>query len=808
MKASHQWLRAFVPHALTPREVGEVLSRHVVTLDGMESLRADLRDVVVARVVTSEKVPDTRLSFNTVDDGTGTLLEVVCGAPNVAVGALYPFARSGTTLPGGLKIERRKIRGFTSNGMLCSANELKMGTDHDGIMTLDVDVPPGTPFLDILRDEDTRLDLDVLPNRPDLLSHRGIARELAALTGVPMRLPPELPPVVAVPATDGRVEASAHGATVRVSADSGCTQYIGVVMRGVAVGPSPDWLVQRIEAVGGRSINNVVDATNYILHGFGQPVHAFDLARLDKSTIEVRHARAGERLTTLDGNDRALEPWMNIIADAARPVALAGVMGGRDSEVTAATTDLLVEVAVFDPRNVRAERRALGLSTDASYRFERGIDAWATPEIARVCASLIAAVAGGTITGMLVVGEAAPQRPSVLLRHARVTRLLGTNVDSADSERRLASIGFALASGGENTVHVTPPSWRHDVSRDVDLIEEIARLRGYDTLPDDLRPFRPGTVPEHPLVTASNRVKSVLVAAGVAEARPMPFTNAKGSDAAHRRVGNPLSDDDPFLRISIMESLARAAEYNLSQHQGDVRVFEIGNTFPPIGSGRFGEELRVGVLVMGARRPGHFTEAKPPAYDEWDAKAMASRVASAAWPRAEVMLVSATAPVLWTVSVNGAEVGTVSRVRLDAPIWASPAFGVEMTLGVLAADAIAAPGQHDYASDSDESSSPFVHFTPLPSTPAAEFDLALVVPDATPAALVESTLRRAGGELLESLYLFDEFRGPGVPAGSRSLAWRLTFRHPQRTLRDKEIEGRRAQILKVLEEIGVFARST
>ena len=810
MKVSHQWLRAFVPHTLSAREVGELLSRHVVTLDGLESLRADLGEIVVARVVASERVPDTRLSFNKVDDGSGELLEVICGAPNVAVGALYPFARSGTTLPSGLTIERKKIRGFTSNGMLCSARELNMGDEHDGIMTLDVDVAPGASFLDTLRNEDTRLDLDVLPNRPDLLSHVGIAREIAALTGTALRHPAELPATAAVPLTEGRTEASAHGATVRLAVDSGCTWYVGVVIRGVQVAPSPAWLVRRVESVGGRSINNVVDATNYVLHGFGQPIHAFDLARLEGKSVEVRRARAGERLVTLDGVERVLGPTVVVIADAARPVALAGIMGGRDSEVTSVTTDVLVEVAVFAPRGVRSGRRAVGLSTDASYRFERGIDAGATIEVAKVCASLIASIAGGKIEGALVAGDAPERRVTVNLRHARVNRLLGADVTPAESERLLASIGFGMARVNTESIDVTAPTWRHDVSRDVDLIEEIARLRGYDVLPDDLRAFRLGTVPDHPFVAMGVRVRDVLVGAGAAEARPMPFTNPRGGDAApRRRVSNPLSEDEPFLRIAVMESLARAAEHNLSQHQGNVRLFEIGNAFVPVAAGGFTEEVRAGLLLMGGRRPAHFTEPRPPAFDEWDAKGIATRMAAAAWPGAAVTLEEAAPHHLWTLRVNDRTVGHVSRVSLDAPVWASPAFGVEITLGVLESAPVAGPGAHNWDESLSAPGRSVVRYSSLPLTPAAEFDLALVVPDAMRAAEVESVLRRAAGDLLESVRLFDEFRGAGVPPGSRSLAWRLTFRHPERTLREKELEGRRAQLLKVLEkELGVFARTT
>ena len=438
MNISHDWLRAFVPHALSAERVRDLLTAHVATVEGFERLRADLASFVVARVVESEKVPDTKLSFNKVDDGSGTLLEVVCGAPNVTVGKSYPFARTGTLMPAGLKIEKRKIRGFTSNGMLCSANELGLGEDQAGILELDTDAAPGTPLLNVLPLGDVRLVLDVLPNRPDLLSHLGVARELSAVSGVPMRNPLDaLLPADADGASAGRGvvlgdgardahAASSGGATVRLEDAEGCPLYLGAVIRGITVGPSPRWLAERVEAAGVRSINNVVDVTNYVLHGLGQPMHAFDLGTLAESLIVVRRARAGEKMVTLDGVVRALDAEMTMIADARRSIAVAGVMGGRDSEVTDKTTDLFLEVAYFDPRRTRRTRRALGLSTDASYRFERGIDRQGGETALRVAASLMVAVAGGRVDGGVIgVGSAPAALAAVKLRPSRVAAVLG-----------------------------------------------------------------------------------------------------------------------------------------------------------------------------------------------------------------------------------------------------------------------------------------------------------------------------------------------------------------------------------------------
>jgi phenylalanyl-tRNA synthetase beta chain len=831
MKISHEWLRAFVPHTLSPAEVGDLLSRHTATLDGLAPLRADLVPFVVARVIATEKIPDTKLSFNKVDDGSGELLEVVCGAPNVVAGTLYPFARTGTVMPAGITIEKRKIRGFTSNGMLCSARELGLGEDHDGILALTVDALPGTPLLSAMPIGDTQLDVDVLPNRPDLLSHRGMAREVAALTGVPMRAPGELSGHAAIPdATSGATKANAKGVSVTVEDSAGAPRYIAVVIRGVKVGESPEWLKSRVASIGSRSISNVVDATNYVLHGLGQPVHAFDLAKLAGNAIVVRKAKAGEPIVTLDGAAHKLEPWMTIIADGERATALAGVMGGKASEVTESTTDILLEVAQFAPRDVRIVRKAVGVSTDASYRFERGVDAGATGEIAALAARLIVSVAGGTIESLIDIGESPAAAPPVVLRPERVDRLLGDHVSEEEIERLLASIGFEVEPGAGHAYRVIAPSWRHDVTREADLVEEIARLRSYDVLPDELRPYRLGTVPDHPLYVTSLRVRDALVAAGLSEARPMPFTRGDGTIQA--RVANPLADDEPYLRKSILDTLARRAEFNLNQHEGDVRLFEIGSVFLVEGEVLPREEVHVGALVMGRRRPAHFTDPKPPAFDAWDAKALAETIARAAFPDAGIAAFPMDEGVLWRVARhekgarakvevphddensslyiahNVVMIGEARVVALDAPVWASPAFGVEISLGVMPSVKAAPPTKHDSSAAGGNASTTHTRFAPLPTTPAAEFDLALIVKNETSSADVEHVIRRESGAMLERLELFDEFRGAGVPEGSRSLAWRLTFRHPERTLRDKEIDGRRSQLLKALEkELGVVPRT-
>ena len=814
MNVSYEWLRAFVPFDESPAQLRSLITAHIAPIDELVALRDDLASIVIARVVEEAPHPDSdHLHVTKVDAGTGTLLDVVCGAPNVTAGKMYPFAMTGTVLPNGLKIQKRKIRGAISDGMLCSARELGLGQEQDGILELDVDVPPGTPLLRALPVGDTRLVIDVGANRPDLLSHLGVARDVAAITSKPFSLPHIEGLGADVPAAVTHATAGQAGPiAVRIAEPGLVRRFMGVVIRGVTIGPSPEWLVRRLEAIGSRSINNVVDASNYVLHELGQPTHAFDLATLGGSSIIVRLARDGERITTLDGVERSLRNTMIVIADAERPQAIAGVMGGRESEVTETTTDLFLEVANFNPTRIRNARRALGLSTDASYRFERGVDVEIGPRALERVAHLITLLAGGRIEGAPVdLAYTRGEPTELILRPERVARVLGQAVDAGEIAALLQRIGFGVERDARN-LRVTVPSWRGDVIAEVDLIEEVARLRGYDSFPVEMRPFRPGNVGDDPQWIASKRVRETLVGAGMIEVRPMPFV-AGGPGFA--RVVNPLAENEACLRREILDTLARRAEFNLARMQRDIRIFEIGSVFEPTDGELPDEELRVGLIVMGRRQPSHFTDPKSAEFDEWatfsecDAKALGQLVAQAVQPAAAITLREGESEgVLWDVHADGKSIGTVRNVVLDVPVWAAPAFGVEISLGVIESGQVAPAGEA--AHRPFERPAPTVRrYQPIPSTPASEFDLALTVPDSVRAEQVEAVIRQVSGQLLERVALFDRYVGKGVEAGHRSLAWRLTFRHAERTLREREIEARRADILKALaDELNVRQRTS
>ncbi len=801
MNASYRWLRDLVPGLdLDARAAAEHLALRGAPVEALASAGDKLGDVVVAHVLTSGPHPNAdRLSLCTVDAGAG-VVQVVCGAPNVRAGAWYPFVPVGATLPGDVQIRKAKIRGAYSEGMLCSARELGLGTDHAGLLEIEGDFEPGESFIEALGLDDVTLEVEVTANRGDLLSHVGIARELASRGAGEVVLPP-IPgdPDAPVSYAEGAPEVRAGTVSIRVEDPGLCARYLGAVLRGVRVGPSPAWLQARLRGAGARPINNVVDATNYVMLELGQPLHAFDLSKLGGSSVVVRRAGGSERrFTTLDGEARPLSADMLMICDARRPVAIAGVMGGLDSEVDAATTDVLLECALFDPRSIRATRRALGMSTDASYRFERGVD----PEGMRLAVeralTLILATAGGALDGPVLDVHAEVFEPEVVpLRLARVAHVLGVPIGADRVRELLTPLGFRVGGGSAETLDVVVPGFRsYDVKREIDLIEEIARTHGYDRFPSQPGAYRPGTVPDHPLFQLEDDLRGMLVGAGLFEAHTPAFVSEAEGDV---RVANPLNAQEPCMRRVLLPSLLRRVEYNLARGNRDVRLFELGTSFTRAGSKQAPREAtHVVVAMTGAREPPHWSRAVEP-LSLWDLKAVLEQVAERAYgagatvmPAAVGLEPYAEAGAFVVRDSAGQQVGAGGRVRsgvLDAPVWAGDVWALEMTLP---------PGGHAAATP--------VH-RPLPPFPGVERDLALVTADTLPAASVLATIREEAGGLLEDVELFDLYRGAGVPPGARSLAFRLRFRAPDRTLKDAEIDRTVARVLaRLKEDLGVEAR--
>ncbi len=793
MNVSYRWLLDVAPGLdADPEEVAERLAARGAPVEGMKRLDAGLDGVRVGRVAGVRPHPDAdRLVLCDVEAGAGAV-QVVCGAPDVEAGRLYPFAPPGTTLPGGTSIEEAEIRGQTSRGMLCSERELGLGRDRSGLMELAPGLEVGAPLVEALELDDVRFDVEVTPNRGDLLSHLGVAREIAPGGDAGLRLP-------AVPGekgTDARPvrdpeEVEASGARIRIEEPDDCHRYLGAVIRGVEVGPSPPWLAARLRAAGAQPINNVVDATNYVLLEMGQPLHAFDLDRLADRTVVVRRAEEGERLTTLDGVERTLTPEMLCICDAERPVALAGVMGGADSEVSEGTSDVLLECALFEPTRVRAARRALDLPTDASHRFERGVDPDGMVDALLRAVEIIVATAGGTLEREILDVRPRPWTGlEVPLRPSRVARILGVRFTPEGLEELLTPLGFTVSDGEGEALRVSVPGWRsYDVTREVDVVEEVARAHGYDEFPRELGPYRVGTVPDHPLFLLEDRLRDLLVARGFLEAQLPAFAP---EDEGEVSLLNPISAEEGALRTSLLPGLLRRVEHNFARGTRDVRLFELGTCFfDDPGEKRPREETRVAVVATGRRRPPHWST-RDELVDLWELKGLLEDVVPRARVEDGVVVPGAPEGGLldsgrgFTVKdADGEVVGAGGRIRsgeVDAPPWAEDVFALEVTL------------------PAEPRPAPVPVYEPLPSFPGVDRDLALVVPADLPVETVRGAIVEAGGRHLTAVEVFDVYEGEGIPSGTRSVAFRLHFASPERTLTDDDVDEATDDVVRTLKE--------
>lgn len=825
MNVSLRLLKAMVPGLDgTAEAVAEHLALRGAPVDEISSPGQELSDIVIGKVISAGQHPNAdRLSVCEVDGGDG-IVQVVCGAPNVKAGTFYPFAPVGAVLPGDFKIKKAKIRGEVSRGMLCSAKELGLGQDHDGILELDGAFTPGDPFVAAIGLDDATLDVEITANRGDLLSHAGVARELASDEDGDVRLAeiPDGPDWASEPGdrieyTVGQSRVESRGVTIEISEPTLCHRFLGIIIRGVKVGPSPAWLQERLRGMGARPINNVVDATNYVMHELGQPMHAYDLDRLGGPSLHVRLAGDDEdRFTTLDGEERALMPSMLMVCDANGPVGIGGVMGGLDSEVEDDTTNVLLEAALWEPKQIRRTRRALVMSTDASYRFERGVDPEGMKAAIERCLAVILATAGGEVDAPGLDCCPVPFTAAVVdLRVSRIERVLGIPFEADYVGSLLKPLGFSIEGtsaaeapgGGEDTVlHVRVPGFRsYDVTREADLIEEVARTHGFDQFPDTLGPQRPGSVPDHPLFLLEDALRARLASEGLFEAHTPSFAPPGEGDV---EVSNPLASTEPFMRAALLPALLRRVEHNLAHGNRDVRLFEIGTSFRRAGSGEPPHEsTHVAAVLTGLRAPSHWSRADEP-LEVWDLKALAEGVSTTVFGGAGTVrphdasssddtdpaIPTHLDPVVSVEFVDGAGVvaGFAGRVlddAVDTPVWAGDVWGLELCL------------------PNEPASAPVVTHVPLPTFPASERDLALHVPETLAAADVRSHIEASAGKELESVELFDVYTGEGVSEASRSIAFRLRFRSPTRTLKDKDVDKRVKTVLQRLEEdLGVTRR--
>ena len=780
MKVSLHWLRDFIDCQLTASELEALLRRAGLEVASIEVRGAAIDKVVVAQVLESTQHPNAdRLSVCRVDDGSGTPRQIVCGAKNYRVGDKVPLALPGAVLPGDFKIKTGKLRGVESEGMMCSAKELKLAEDAEGLLILPADAAVGSPLSEIFP-PDILLELEITPNRPDWLSHLGVAREISVFTGLPVR-------TLEFPAPD----TTAGGDAIRIETKE-CSYYSLRRIRGVKIGPSPQWLQDRLAAVGLRAINNVVDVTNYVLFELGQPLHAFDAAKMS-GPIHIRRAGDGENFRALDGRDYSLRAEYLVIADETRALALAGVMGGEDSGVTDSTTDILLESAVFDPGTVRLASRTLGLLSDSSYRFERGVDPEMVAAASARATQLIIETAGGVADEVLLEAGTHWASQEITLRHSRVRSVLGRDLSDSEIEEALARVGFERMSGGPDSVW-TVPGYRREVTREADLIEEVVRVIGIESIPAKTEGIFVPASEADGAYDFSMTLRQKLAGAGFSEARTSTLVSQADATWFGPSVAlkNPFGDDQSRLRTSLIPGLLSAVRRNLDHGATTVRLFEIGRVFHPAT-----ESQRLAIVATGRHRAADWRGEPARMWDIFDLKGLVADVTGID----DVGFTPSTNPAppfgsAMEIALDGHRIGLVGalhpaesrRLGTTAPVLAA-----EFDVAAWMAAAPSGLSAH-----------------PMPKFPASTRDIAMIAKSTLPYADVRATLSDTNEPLLAKVELFDLFTDPTgqrLPSDRKSLAISLTFRSPERTLTADEVTAATDRLrVRLREALGVDFR--
>lgn len=807
MRISLNWLRELVEFSMEPEALAEALTMAGFEVEDIEDRRTWADGVVVGKVLSCEPHPNAdKLKVCQVEIGAAEPLNIVCGAPNVQAGLYVPVATVGTHLStADLKIRASKLRGVVSQGMICSLAELGLAKESVGIHHFEPELPLGTDVRPLLGLDDVILDLTSTANRADALSMVGIAREVAALTGASLKLPP----VRALQVSPGDQIA------LKISESQACPAYIGTVIEQVKIGPSPEWLQRRLQAAGTRPINNVVDITNYILLEWGQPLHAFDRDALravgvggDRLTLGVRFAEPGEVLTTLDSQQRTLQEQVLVITANNQPVALAGVMGGEATEVHPGSQSLVLEAAIFNPTAIRRSARSQGLRTEASARYERGVNDTELEIACRHALQLIQELAGGVAVAQPVSDYRIESRRTIQLRLDRVNQVLGPvesetedELQGAEIERILKVLGFAIAPAVNDQVWtVTVPPHRHrDIEREIDLIEEIARLHGYNNFCDTL----PAKTEVGQLSSDQGLVRQLreaLRATGLTEL--IHYSLVKPTSSRQVMIINPLFTEYSALRTDLLSGLVDAFEYNLEQGNGALNGFEMGRVFwqgedshneADAIAGILGGDPTQGQWLRGSRKAQPITwfEAKGVLESVFERLSLPVEYQP---DRRDPRLHPGRTASLW---IQGRRLGSFGQLHPQLRQQRGlpdQVYAFELDLDVAL----------DYLAQAQEIQSVF---RPFSTYPAIDRDIAFFAPLKVSVAEIERLIRKAAGSLLESVELFDQYRGENVPAEMRSLAFRLLYRQGDRTLTDQEVEPTHQKVRQALEELGVNLRS-
>jgi phenylalanyl-tRNA synthetase beta chain len=783
MKVSLSWLKEYVPIDMKVPDLAEALTMAGLEVEAVEDRYAYLEKFVVGRIVEVLPHPGAdRLKICRVDAGKGTV-RVVCGAPNATAGMNAPLAPVGSRLPGGLLLEASVIRGETSEGMLCSEIELELGPDASGLMVLDEHLPAGTSLKAALDLADAVLEIGLTPNRSDCLSMIGIAREVAAIQGVRMT-----PPVFNLPASESDIGTFT---SVKVEAPEHCPRYTARLLDRITVAPSPAWLQDRLRSVGVRPINNLVDITNFVMLETGQPLHAFDFDRLADHRIVVRTAAPDEPFTTLDQKRRSLADHMLMICDGEKPVGVGGVMGGLNSEIEASTTRVLIESACFDAISIRRTSKALGLNTDASHRFERGVDPDGTLFALNRAAALMAELGRGRLIGGVIDEDFRTSGPLELPLSVRSTNaLLGTSLDRDRIAAMLESIDFRVLSIGEDILEIQVPSFRVDVARPQDLMEEVARLSGYNHIPTTF-PALPaqGTTPSA-MMSRRNRIRDLLSGFGFSECINYSFISAdscdriglEDNDARRRHVAllNPISEEQAVMRTTLVPGILETAQRNITRQQSRLRLFEIGKVFHPQPDAVLPLEKEMLVGFWGGPRVKAAWHTPETSCDFYDIKGVVEALLMALGVDAPSFTALPDEQCRYTRPGRSAQilhdgqmlgiVGEVDGRVLENYSIKQAAFIFELDAELLG-ERICNEKQ----------------MIPIPRFPSTTRDITLIVDqDVESERLVEAAVR-LDEELVEDLFLFDVFAGDPIPAGKKSLSFRVIYRSAERTLEDESI---------------------
>ncbi len=754
-------------------------------VESQRSTLPPLDGVVVGKVLACDPIPKSNhLKICKVGAGADPLT-VICGAPNVAVNQLVAFAGPGTVLPNGLRIERKNILGVESSGMICSEAELGLSDDADGILVLDKKAKAGRPVLDFLK-SDTIFEINVTPNRPDCLGIIGVAREIAALTQKPLLIPkPKF--------REGtkRIDTSVKISIKDVTA---CPRYAARLIENVRIGPSPKWLAERLLAVGIRPISNIVDVTNYVLMETGQPLHAFDFANVKGSHIIVRKARAGEAFQTLDEKKHTLQENDLLICDGERSVGLAGVMGGLNSEVTPETKNVLLESAHFEALTIRKTAKRLGITSEASRRFERGVDPNGVLHALSRATELIVETAGGTVArGALDVYPKKIKPKVVTYRPERANQVIGKKIRDQEMASIFKRLQFTVLKQKAGW-RVTVPTFRPDLTREIDLIEEIARVYGYDRIEPSLHTNF--ALQKHQNVTekTTDRIRNVLTGLGLHEAVTVSLMSPREAKAflleqsKALEVINPLSEDLSTMRSSLLATLLSSTAYNLNRKINDFGLFEIGSAFWRSHSGSVVEKRRMGAVITGAAVNQSWRD-KARSFTSADLKGFLELFAERMRLPSPVFKPLTTSPYLldgWEVTLSGESIGNAGLVNERCRAL----YGIDAEVYSFELDFETLQKQIDWSRMAK----------PIPRYPAVERDISFIVDETVPAGTIDELIKNTGGAFLEKRTLFDLYSGKQVPPGKKSMTYSLHFRAPDRTLREAEIDGWQKSILQALEQ--------